>query len=426
MNKRALEVFAPTERNNLKKSVERRLTILGISPNKTYEDIEEWMNVEDGVITINGTQYINTEPELFRRLFKEYKNVGYDSLIEETAYTWFNRLMAIRYMEIKGVLPDLVKIIGNNGIIPRPEILSNYQYLEDRINTVEIEELKVKNEESAYRKLFLEASNKLGDNLPFLFKPLDDWMELLLPSKMLEPGGIIDRIVSNEGLTNSFEEGVEAIGWLYQYYISEIKEEVLKLNKVKKELVPPRTQIFTKKWVVQYMVDNSLGQLWIEANPESTLKDYMEYYIEKPKQTNDVMNQLDSLRYNTENIENITFLDPACGSGHILSYAFDLFYEMYREMGYSKSQIPSIIIEKNLYGMDLDERAAQLASFTLLMKAAEVLKRSVWRKSIQPNILSIKESNTLDKNFIDLVYSGDKKEIVETVINYFYDAISVA
>src|SRR5699024_7688125 len=169
-------------------------------------------------------------------------------------------------------------------------------------------------------------------------------------------------------------------------YISKIKGEVLKLKKVKKELVPPRTQIFTKKWVVQYMVDNSLGQLWIEAETETTLKDYMQFYIDKPTQTNEVQKQINSEKYNSDEIEDITFLDPACGSGHILSYAFDLFYEMYKEMGYPKSQIPAIIIEKNLYGMDLDERASQLASFTLLMKAANILKRSVWRKSIHPNI----------------------------------------
>lgn len=422
MDKRALEVFAPAERSNLREAVERRLSALGIDAKSSYENETEWMNVEGGVMTINGTQYTNVIPELYRQLFKEYRAVGYDALVEETAYTWFNRLMAVRYMEVKGVLPDIVKIIGNNGIIPRPEILANYQYLGERVNRNDIEELKSRDEEAAYRRLFLAACNKLGDALPFLFKPLDDWMELLLPHKMLEPGGIIDRIVSNDGLTSSFEDGVEAIGWLYQFYISQIKEEVMELKKVKKELVPPRTQIFTKKWVVQYMVDNSLGQLWLEANPASSLKDFMKYHIDTPKQMEKVQKQLETVRYSSEEIEKITFLDPAAGSGHILSYAFDLFYEIYAEMGYPKSQIPSIILEKNLYGIDVDERAAQLASFTLMMKAANVLKRSVWRQSIQPKVIAIKESNSLDENYFNLVFEGKQREKAKVIINYFHDA----
>ncbi|HJV44779.1 MAG TPA: hypothetical protein VJ824_03535, partial [Bacillota bacterium] len=209
MDKKVLEGLASTLRKILQAAIKKRLLALGIDSHSSYGDE-----------AVNGYLSMNVHPDLYRRLFQAYAAVGYEVFIEEVSYTWFIRLMAIRYMEVKDVLPDGIKIIGHHGAAQQPEILSNYHYLGERVKGTEIEELKASNEEAGYRKLFLAACNRLGNALPFLFQPLGDWMGLLLPGKMLEPGGIIDRIISNEGLTKSFEEGVEAIGWLYQFYMS--------------------------------------------------------------------------------------------------------------------------------------------------------------------------------------------------------------
>jgi hypothetical protein len=421
MDKQALAKFAPEERKRLREAVQKRLSILGITEKSQFNVINEWLFEQDGIFIVNDNQYTDYKRSTFEQLFKEYQQVGYDTLVEEITYTWFNRLIAIRYMEVKDVLPDFVKILGNNGQTNQPEILNDFSYLS--VEKAEIESLKMNNqEEAAYRKLFLAAANKLGDVMPFLFETLQDWTELVLPERMLEPGGIIERIVTNEGLTNSFQEGVEAIGWLYQYYISELKEKVMEMKKVEKEYVPARTQIFTPKWIVKYMVENSLGQLWFDANPNTQLKNMMKYHIEVPSQTNSVKEKLQKIRYQNTELEELTFLDPAVGSGHILSYAYDLFYEMYLEEGYSKREIPQLILEKNLYGIDIDDRAAQLAAFTLTMKAADSIGRSYWRNVITPNIISIQQSNTIDRAYIEQMFTDGRLVTVEKLMETYHDA----
>ncbi|PFM63669.1 SAM-dependent methyltransferase [Bacillus cereus] len=422
MDKQALSKFAPGERRRLREAVQKRLAILGITEKSKFNAIQEWLIEQDGIIVVNNKSYTDYKRSTFEQLFKEYQQVGYDTLVEEIAYTWFNRLIAIRYMEVRDVLPDYVKILGNNGISNQPEILNDYSYL--LVDKAEIEFLKMNNqEEAAYRKLFLAAANKLGDVMPFLFEKLQDWTELVLPERMLEPGGIIERIVTNEGLTKSFQDGVEAIGWLYQYYISEVKDKVMKLKKVTKEQLPARTQLFTPKWIVQYMVENSLGAIWLQSNPESIIKTNMNYYVDPAEQSEEVNTELEEIRYKgINNLEEITFLDPAVGSGHILLYAYDLFYSMYQEYGYSKREIPSLILEKNLFGIDIDDRAAQLSSFTLAMKAAESSGRTYWRNPVNPNVVSIQQSNTIDLTYIQQLFSGQQLETVQRLINNFFDA----
>lgn len=420
MDKKTLARFAPAERNHLRAAVEKRLEHLGLNSGSVPQ-FDDWLLKEGSSLIVNQKRYPDSSLQSFKGLYSEYKKVGYDQLVEELAYTWFNRFMAIRYMEVNGVLPNYVKIIERDPITRRPEIMDNYNHL--NVNGKEIEELKINNqEEEAYRKLFLASANKLGEVMPFLFEPLQDWTELVLPDKMLEPNGVIDRILSEEGLTESFKDGVESIGWMYQFYISQIKEEVMKVSKVDKEKVPARTQIFTPKWVVKYMVENSLGYLWIDANEDSSLINNMEYLLSKPEQEESVRDILNKISYKNKKVEEITFLDPAMGSGHILSYAYDLFFKMYEEMGYSKREIGPLILKNNLFGIDVDKRATQLATFTLTMKVIETSGRSYWRNIVNPNCCEIKESNSIDISYLELVFSKESFMEISKFLSTYEDA----
>ncbi|MBZ5201993.1 BREX-1 system adenine-specific DNA-methyltransferase PglX [Planomicrobium chinense] len=411
MDKKTLSRFAPTERIYLRAAVEKRLDNFGLN-SESVPQFDEWLSKEGSTLIVNQNRYPDSSLRSFQGLYNEYKKVGYDQLVEELAYTWFNRFMAIRYMEVNGVLPDYVKIIERDPITRRPEIMDNYNHL--NVNGKEIEELKINNEEEeAYRKLFLASANKLGEVMPFLFEPLQDWTELVLPDKMLEPNGVIDRILSEEGLTESFKDGVESIGWMYQYYIADLKSIVMKKKKTSKEELPARTQLFTPKWIVKYLVENSLGQLWLEAEENTALASQWNYFVEPAEQSPEVQRHLNEISYKNTELESITVLDPACGSGHILSYAYDLLFEMYLERGYTKREIPKLILTHNLYGIDIDTRAAQLAYFTLMMKAVESAGRVVWRNPVEPNIIAIQESNGIDLAFVELAFSNDSATLKE-------------
>ncbi|CAM3631173.1 MULTISPECIES: BREX-1 system adenine-specific DNA-methyltransferase PglX [Saccharibacillus] len=420
MNKRALERFAPKERVNLRNAVEKRLQRLGLDA-LTLPEFSTWFNQAGSTITVNGQVYLDYNKQAFQSLYQERIKVGYEQLIEELAYTWFNRLIAIRYMEVKRLLPDYVKIIEHDSLTRRPEIMDNYGHLS--VNRIEIEDLKLRNEEeSAYRKLFLASANKLGEVMPFLFEPLQDWTELVLPDKMLEPGGIIERILNAEGLAESFEDGVEAIGWLYQFYISEAKDAAMRLKKVPHEHLPARTQLFTPKWIVRYMIENSLGQLLLESYPDINLNTEWKYYVEPVEQSVDVQSALDQIRYKNIMLEDVSLLDPACGSGHILTYAFDLLFATYIKQGYSKRESAQLILKYNLFGMDVDRRAAQLTAFTLMMKAVEASGSSFWRSRIIPNVISIESSNELDMGYLELTFQGKDLEAIQVLLNNYEDA----
>lgn len=415
MDKASLSRFAPRERDNLRQAVEKRLEVLGITAANKLEKFNDWLITEGGVIWVNGRSYIDYSKQTFEQLFREYQKAGYDQLVEELAYTWFNRLIAIRYMEVKEVLPDYVKILGNDGIIRLPEILNNYGHL--GLDKTEIEYLKMNGqEETAYRKLFLAQSNKLGEVMPFLFEPLKDWTELVLPDKMLEPDGIIDRIVQDEGLTNSFEEGAEAIGWLYQFYMSEKKKQVggLKNNVVKKEDLPVVTQLFTPRWIVDYMIENTIGKLYEEWDENSILDEKWKYYM-KNQTSKKLMPDFGS------NIENLTFFDPACGSGHILVAAFEYFYDMYIEQGYRRTEICQLILEKNLFGCDIDRRAAQIANFALYMKAAEKDSRFLRRTNLKAtNVHEMYDAETLtEEEWNWLTKDKSEQQFLQAVIEQF-------
>ncbi|RXS83365.1 BREX-1 system adenine-specific DNA-methyltransferase PglX [Geobacillus sp. PK12] len=422
MNKTELKNFAIFARRNLLEKVTLRAKLFGIDEKNGLEMREEF-----GQLYVNGQPYELKMKSAFQSLAKQLKAKGYKQLIEEVAYTWFNRIIAIRYMEVNDYLPERVNVLSSSTGKTEPDILSQFETMDLDIDVTEIKDLINQGEiEKAYRKLFIAQCNALHKILPFLFEKINDYTELLLPDFLLDSESVIKKLVNNEALTESFQE-VEVIGWLYQFYNTELKDQVfanLKKNKkIEKYDIPAATQLFTPKWIVQYMVENSLGQLWLEANPDSPLKQSMRYYIEPAEQDEEVKQKLEEIRYKNVNLEEIKIIDPCVGSGHILVYAFDLLYQMYEEAGYPSSDIPQLILEKNLFGLDIDDRAAQLASFALMMKAREKSRR-IFRKKVKLNIYAIQESNHLDKEGIAqlLGKNEEEKEEIRSVINTFIDA----
>lgn len=422
MNKTELKTFAVSARRELLEKVALRAKIFGVDEKNDLHIDEQF-----GQLVINGSTYPVQMRATFQSLAHQLKAKGYEQLIEEVAYTWFNRIMAIRYMEVHDYLPERVNVLSSSTGKVEPDILSQFETMDLNINTALIKDLVKQGEvEQAFRKLFIAQCNTLSPILPFMFEKINDYTELLLPDFLLDRESIISKLVNNEELTASFSE-VEVIGWLYQFYNSEPKDKVfakLKKNKkIEKYDMPAATQLFTPKWIVQYMVENSLGQLWLESNPDSLLKQSMLYYTESAEQPEDVKKRLEEIRYKNVNLEEITFIDPCAGSGHILVYAFDLLYQMYEESGYPSGDISQLILEKNLYGLDVDDRAIQLASFALMMKARGKSRR-IFRKQVQLNIHSIKESNGIDiKGVVQLLANNEHEEReIQSIIETFIDA----
>ncbi|MDB4717024.1 BREX-1 system adenine-specific DNA-methyltransferase PglX [Flavobacteriaceae bacterium] len=319
------------------------------------------------------------------------KNVTKEQLIDKVAYTWFNRFVALRFMDVNDYQPNGVRVVSTLEEFTTPEILDEAKrgHIHDEI---QVDRRKIGDlldgripssnaQNEVYKLLLTGVCNHLHKTFPFLFERIDDYTELLLPDDLTSEFSIIQDI--RNGMSKEDCEEVEIIGWLYQFYISEKKDEVFASNeKVKKEDIPAATQLFTPRWIVEYMVQNTVGKLWLLNNPTSKLKDHMPYYIESAEKDDDFL-KIDS-------VEEITLLDQACGSGHILVYGFELLTKIYEEEGYNTSEIPQLIINKNLFGFEIDERAAQLSGFALLMKAREYNRR-VFRKELKPNILCYKD-----------------------------------
>lgn len=423
MNKKALKEFAVYARNELREQIALRAQAFGI----TSEGSPVLVTGAD-YVEINGKKYPATYKNSIQKLLKEVETKGYNNVIEEVAYTWFNRLIAIRYMEVHNYLPSKVRVLSSEtkGKVD-PDILTEYQYTDLPVNKEEVVSLLAQgNREEAFRKLLVAQCNELNGMMDFLFEKLADYTELLLPASLLHADSLINKL-GKEVDDENFEH-VEVIGWLYQYYISERKDEVfagLKKNKkITKENIPAATQLFTPHWIVRYMVENSLGHMWLESYPASELKADMKYYVEPAKQESEVQEKLEELRNHNLSPEEITIMDPACGSGHILVYAFDLLYKIYEERGYPTKEIPTLILEKNLYGIDIDDRAAQLASFALMMKARKKTKR-VFRNPPMLNVISITESNEIDiESVVKLLLESDqgKSEELKEFLNICNDA----
>ncbi|MBU9721604.1 BREX-1 system adenine-specific DNA-methyltransferase PglX, partial [Bacillus alkalicola] len=412
MNKAELKTFAIETRRDLLEKVALRAKLFGIEEGTSSLS----MNEQFGQLTVNEKQYPLHMKHAFTSLERELSMKGYEQLIEEVAYTWFNRIIAIRYMEVHGFLPERVHVLSSSTGKAEPDILNQYESMDLNIKREEVaEDIRKGDTEAAYRKLFIAQCNALNSILPFLFEKINDYTELLLPDFLLDSESVISKLIRNDELTQSFYE-VEVIGWLYQFYNTEPKDQVfanLKKNKkIEKYDIPAATQLFTPKWIVKYMVENSLGQIWLESNPDSPLKDSLKYYIEPAEQEEEVKNKLEEIAYKNISLEDIKIIDPCVGSGHILVYAFDLLSQMYEESGYPSDDIPQLILEKNLYGLDIDDRAVQLASFALIMKS-RANSRRFFRKKIKLNIFSVKESNYLNKEGIIDIFSSNPEERVE-------------
>lgn len=395
MNRSALKKYAPQARLDFIKAVTLRARRLGLDP-------EFPANVEQtgDVLLIGGQPFPASVAKQRSELSRRIQQQGFDVVVEALAYTWFNRLVAIRFMELKGYLSHGYRVLSHpEG--QQPEILEHAHHLDlpglDKEETIRLKTAG-NQDEALYREILLAQCHELHRNMPFLFEALDDATELLLPDNLLRTDSLIARLVGD--IAEGDWQEVEVIGWLYQFYISEKKAEVIG-KVVKSEDIPAATQLFTPNWIVQYLVQNSLGRLWLMANPGSSLKEKMPYYIEPAEQTSEVQAQLDALIKvrmdedgGTLNPESLTVLDPACGSGHILVEAYNLLRAIYEERGYRLREIPRLILQKNLYGLDIDDRAAQLAAFALLMKAREDDRRLFDEEGSPPhlNVIAIQQS----------------------------------
>ncbi len=448
MDKNKIKSFAVWARRKMIESVTEKAERIGITKDK----IEEVEVIQGGFKLGEETFYLSVKDR--NALIHQIDEKGFEDVMEEVAYTWFNRFMGLRYMEVNEYLPSGIRILSSSveGKV-EPDVLSKVSDIIEELdlNGEEIYNLldsgTTNDREKAYRIILVKQCNELGKIIPQMFEKISDYTELLLPDNLLEEGSVIRKMVEDIEESDWLEEksidavnideskkgGIEIIGWMYQYYISEKKDEVfaaLKKNvKITKENIPAATQLFTPKWIVKYMVENSLGRLWLEGHPNAELQGGWKYYLEEAGQEPEVEEELEKIREEHAKLtpEDIKVLDPCMGSGHILVYAFDVLYEIYKIAGYSEREIPKLILKNNLYGLDIDDRAAQLASFALIMKARHYnrrLFREIEREDLELNLCAIQESNEISEEVIEYFANGNEelKNDVKYLVDVFTDA----
>lgn len=383
MNKSAIQKFAVWARTTLMEQVAQRAYQYGITKDGYGEE---------NAITVNGMALSTQEQRQRRELVRKIQSSSYDQVVEEVAYTWFNRFIALRYMEVNNYLPSHIRVFSNAQGAFDPEILKEALHIDlPGLDQSKVAEYIEKNEtEALYRYLLLTQCNALSENLPKMFEHMGGYTELLFPNNILRPDSVLGRMVADIP-EEDWTDQVQIIGWLYQYYNTELKAEtfdLLKKNvKVTKERIPSATQLFTPDWIVRYMVENSLGRLWLEGHPNPALRESWKYYLDEAEQEPEVETQLVVLHAQRQALrpEDITLIDPCMGSGHILVYAFDVLMQIYESEGWSQRDAATSIVQKNLYGLDIDRRAAQLAYFAVMMKARQYDRRFLTR-GIQPNL----------------------------------------
>ncbi|MEZ0186782.1 MAG: BREX-1 system adenine-specific DNA-methyltransferase PglX [Candidatus Reddybacter sp.] len=391
MNTSNLKRYAPAARTAFIEAVTQRANFFGITKDSIAEAI-----VTGGVMTINGKPFESSLRQSRDRLVQRVQTVGFEHLMEQMAYTWFNRLCAIRYMELHDYLGHSLRVLSHPTNSTGFEILELAQDVAEDLglDRSQIIELKLagNQDEALYRQLLVAQCHQLHKAMPFLFESIDDETELLLPANLIRTDSMICALVDE--IPEEEWQQVEIIGWLYQFYIAEKKDEVIG-KVVKSEDIPAATQLFTPNWIVKYMVQNSLGAQWLATYPDSTLKAQMDYYIEPAEQTDEVNAQLKAITPETLNPEELTLIDPASGSGHILVEAYDLFKAIYLERGYRQRDIAQLILEKNLFGLDIDERAAQLTGFALMMKG-RADDRRLFERGVKLNVMALQDSAGFD------------------------------
>jgi type II restriction/modification system DNA methylase subunit YeeA len=364
MNKNKLKSYAQNARREFIKAVTQSAAVYGINEKEVLP-----CEVKGDFCFIKGKEFPKSVLSQRGTLEDHIQSKGFYQAMEDVAYAWFNRFAAIRFMELKGYLSHGYRVLSHPQEKREPEILEKAQYIDrlDGLTKDKIIQLKLDNkEEELYNHLLLAQCNELKQAMPFLFEKINDYTELLMPKYLLRNDSLT-RTMVNE-ISEEDWDSVEIIGWLYQFYISEKKDEVIGSKKaIKTEDIPAATQLFTPNWIVKYLVQNSLGAKWLSTYPSSSIKQEMEYYIEPAEQTPEVVEEIKKMTPPTLNPEELTVMDPACGSGHMLVEAYNLLKLIYLERGYRKHDIPKLILEKNLYGLEIDERAAQLSGFALMM-----------------------------------------------------------
>lgn len=434
MNKTAIKNFA----------IWSRVTLIDAVKQKAFEyDITE-QGGEASAVAVGGRLLTETEKKQRAALISQIAQKGYAQVMEEAAYTWFNRFIALRYMEVNNFLPFKIRLFSDENDEFNPEILKEAMNVElDGIDKNTIFDLIEKQDnEKLYKYLLIAQCNALGECLPGMFEKIEDYTELLFPNNLLKSGSVLDKMVT-EIPTEDWEDAVQIIGWMYQYYNAELKDDTfakLKKNiKISKERIPAATQLFTPDWIVRYMVENSLGRLFIvdsgkwlvdsmtEAERAAKEKEVAEsfgwkYYLPEAEQEPEVRAQLitnhSSLTTNFD-VTNIKVIDPCMGSGHILVYAFDVLMQMYSECGWSERDAAKSILENNLFGLDIDDRAGQLAYFAVMMKARKYNRR-ILNGGTKPNVMAIQESNNFNSDYLSLF--GELKDKALMLMENMKDA----
>ena len=452
MDKAILKKFASESRVLLMTSIENEL--------KKYHVDEEFDVIESKDLIILKNDKKTLKPltkeqfskrnKLINRIHALAENGDFEQgkrqVIEESAYTWFNRIIIIRYMELKDIIPLTkdnkslgIRVLSSKDNTPHPEILklNNRTNIELDLNINEEEYTKLVNENEQFNYILKLLCDKLGNIIPPVFKGKTDYIDILLPDNLLSENGFVTKVIK-EIPERNFKEGVEIIGWLYQYYNQSEKDRVIAAKKkYKKNEIPYATQLFTPDWVVRYMVENSLGRYWIEKNGESNISNEWKYFVKenlnfgsksvKVKEINNKtvaeLNKTKVNRLTPIEPKEITFLDPCCGSGHILVYAFEMLYKFYLKSGYSKNDIAELILKNNLYGLDIDYRAEQLANASVVIKAREY-DEDIFNKEIirNLNIMSIPETNNISESIIDFIIDEEGKENAKYLIDNFKNA----
>lgn len=426
MDKRILQTYSVWAKENLEKQVEVSLKTLGINGDK---DIKKAKKVGDyTIIDGDSNSYPADLLEKRSHIVALVTEKGYKNVIEEFAYTWFNRFVALRFMEVHDFLPHGFRVLSNRSGGVEPEILKNLSFVKGELHLDMNICASLKEQgktEELFRYVLLHQCRDLADILPMLFAKDGDFLELLLPKVLLIGDTALTKLI--EIPEENFLNDVEIIGWMYQFYISVKKDEVFASKKtITKDTLPAVTQLFTPDWIVRYMAENSVGRIWLESYPQSSLRGDMKYYVDDPEQTEEVQRKLDAIRYKNLNPEEIRVVEPCCGSGHILVYVFDLLCKMYEEKGYPAREIPSLILKNNIVGLDVDKRASQLAAFSLVMKARTVNARFFNDNYYTvPQVYEIQDSHYLEsigyrqhmKNIG--VFTDEETKAVETLVELF-------
>lgn len=396
MNKRKLQEFASWAKENLEKQIELSLKKIGINSdlNIKRSRVEGDITIIDGIETTFNRQFHYQREEIIKHI----KDDGFKHTIEQFASTWFNRIVALRFIEVHDYLDHGFKLFPKE-VNTLPEILSKLFLVKDDLkldlNYVEQLTSSGNNNEELYRYVLFQQCSALGKSLPMLFSSGMSYLEYFIPTPLLFGDTIINRLIEID--EEDFKEDVEIIGWLYQFYIATKKEEVFASKAtITKDTLPAITQLFTPDWIVRYMAENSIGRIWLESYPSSNLKSEMNYYIDEAKQEPEVEKKLEAIRYKNVNPEDIKIVEPCSGSGHILVYCFDLLLKMYLEKGFNKKDIPLLILKNNLIGFDIDQRATQLASFALVMRARAIDNKFFSEgRYVRPKVYEIIDSKAI-------------------------------